>query len=385
MEAIVIGGLHHNTLGVVRSLGEDGEMQINIKVLLIGQIDRDKNIISESRYINKQNIYYLERATDIPEWLVNNGTRNEKQSVVICCTDGSAEQVISNYDKLKNCYSLPSVSFDITKLMSKITQDVIASECGFLVPKWEVVKKGEATNWNIFPCITKPEKSVQGKGKGDIHIATSREELNAYLKKIKAENVQIQEYLEKDFEYQLIGCSLNDGKTLIIPGYTKIIRQPPNTNTGYLVLSPIENLNYNSDVVERFLSMIGYNGLFSLEFIRDKKGRDYFLEINLRNDGNAYCVQTAGVNLPSIWCKYAVLGEVPNFKESISKPLFFMPDFFDMKSGIKSEGLFRWGYQFVTAKSHSLFNLKDMGPFIYEFKQRIRTYMRKIIRGYKND
>lgn len=383
MEAIVIGGLHHNTLGVIRSLGEDSEMQINIKVLLVGQIDRDKNIISESRYINKQNIYYVERVKDIPEWLVNNGTRNEKQSVVICCTDGSAEQVISNYDKLKNWYNLPSVNFDITKLMSKITQDVIASECGFLVPKWEVVKKGEVTNWNIFPCITKPEKSVQGKGKGDIHIATSREELNAYLEKIEAEDVQIQEYLEKDFEYQLIGCSLNDGKTLIIPGYTKIIRQPPNTNTGYLVLSPIENLNYNSDVVERFLSTIGYNGLFSLEFIRDKKGRDYFLEINLRNDGNAYCVKTAGVNLPSIWCKYAVLGEVPHSKKSISKPLFFIPDFFDMKSGIKSEGLFRWSYQFVTAESHSLFNLEDMGPFIYEFKQRIRTYMRKIIRGCK--
>lgn len=379
MEAIVIGGLHHNTLGVIRSLGESREMPINIKVLLVGLMDREKNIILKSRYINKQDVYYVERDADIPEWLVNNATNNEMQSVVICCSDGSAEQVISNYDRLKKWYRLPSVNFDITKLMSKITQDEIASECGFFVPKWEVVKKGETTNWSIFPCITKPEKSVQGKGKGDIHIAYSRDELDAYLDEIEAEYVQIQEYLEKDFEYQLIGCSLNDGKYLIIPGYTKILRQPPNTNTGYLVLSPIANLNYNAEVVEHFLSTIGYNGLFSLEFIRDKKGRDYFLEINLRNDGNAYCVQSAGVNLPLIWFKYAISGEVPDFKESISKPVFFIPDFIDMKAGIKKEGLFGWIYQFVTAKSHSLFNLKDMGPFIYEFRHRVMAYIRKRI------
>lgn len=379
MEAIVIGGLHHNTLGVIRSLCESREMPINIKVLLVGLMDREKNIILKSRYINKQDVYYVERDADIPEWLVNNATNNEMQSVVICCSDGSAEQVISNYDRLKKWYRLPSVNFDITKLMSKITQDEIASECGFFVPKWEVVKKGETTNWSIFPCITKPEKSVQGKGKGDIHIAYSRDELDAYLDEIEAEYVQIQEYLEKDFEYQLIGCSLNDGKYLIIPGYTKILRQPPNTNTGYLVLSPIANLNYNAEVVEHFLSTIGYNGLFSLEFIRDKKGRDYFLEINLRNDGNAYCVQSAGVNLPLIWFKYAISGEVPDFKESISKPVFFIPDFIDMKAGIKKEGLFGWIYQFVTAKSHSLFNLKDMGPFIYEFRHRVMAYIRKRI------
>lgn len=119
--------------------------------------------------------------------------------------------------------------------------------------------------------------------------------------------------------------------------------------------------------------------MFSLEFIRDKKGRGYFLEINLRNDGNVYCVQTAGLNLPIIWCKYAISEEAPTFKESISKSVFFISEFIDMKPGIKIEGLFGWGYQFITAKSHSLFNLRDMGPFIYELKRRIRVYMRKII------
>lgn len=375
--AVVIGAVHHNTLGVIRSLGENKEMKIDIKVLLVGEKVKSKNIISESRYVKRQHIYYVERDIDIPDWLMENSTSEAGSQIVICCSDGSAEQVISNYDKLKQWYQLPSVNCNITKLMSKNTQGRIAAECGFRVPKGDLITRGSITDWNIFPCITKPEKSVQGKGKDDIHIAFSEEELNGYLNEIRATHVQIQEYLEKAFEYQLIGCSLNSGKTLIIPGYTRIIRQPSNTNTGYLVLSPIEKLDYDSAPVKRFLTTIGYNGLFSMEFIRDKNGKDYFLEINLRNDGNAYCVQSAGINLPNVWCKYSATGEIPKSNLKIKESVFFIPDFLDMKVGIEKEGVIGWLNQFITAKSHSLFNLMDMKPFIYDLNRRIDSYVKK--------
>ena len=68
--------------------------------------------------------------------------------------------------------------------------------------------------------------------------------------------------------------------------------------------------------VEKFIREIGYKGLFSVEFIRDAVGNDYFLEINMRNDGNAYCVQCAGVNLPNIWYKYAANPQA-EIKESV--------------------------------------------------------------------
>lgn len=374
---VVIGALHHNTLGVIRSLGENREIKIDIKVLLVGEKVNSRNIISESRYVKRQSLYYVERDIDVTEWLVKNSTSGEIPQIIICCSDGSAEQVILNYDRLKKWYRLPSVNCDVTELMSKDTQGIIASACGFCVPKWELITKGSITDWNIFPCITKPEKSVQGNGKADIHIAFSKKELNGYLQEIEAAYVQVQEYLEKDFEYQLIGCSLNSGKTLIIPGYTKIIRQPFNTNTGYLVLSPIEELDYDSEPVKRFLTTIGYNGLFSMEFIRGKNGKDYFLEINLRNDGNAYCVQTAGVNLPNVWCKYSATGEIPKSNLKIKESIFFIPDFLDMKAGVEKEGLLGWINQFITAKSHSLFNLRDMKPFIYELNRRIDSHVKK--------
>lgn len=43
------------------------------------------------------------------------------------------------------------------------------------------------------------------------------------LLNIEAETIQLQEYIEKEFEFQLIGCSLDAGDIVLIPGYTQII------------------------------------------------------------------------------------------------------------------------------------------------------------------
>ena len=147
-----------------------------------------------------------------------------------------------------------------------------------------------------------------------------------------------------------------------------IIRQPDNTNTGYLLYSPISNLNYDKKAVETFIKKIGYSGLFSLEFIRDENGVDYFLEINMRNDGNAYCVKTAGVNLPFIWCYYQVNGRLPEEALKFDKPIWFMPEFSDSRRGIKTVGVFKWVQQFFTAKSHAVYNLRDMKPFWFQIR-----------------
>lgn len=138
-------------------------------------------------------------------------------------------------------------------------------------------------------------------------------------------------------EFQLIGCSLDGGETIIIPGYTRILRQPRNTNTGYLEYSPIEGLDYDSEAVHEFIRKIGYSGLFSVEFIRDENNKDYFLEINMRNDGNAYCVKSAGVNLPFIWCYYSVFGQLPNLPMTFSNSIRFIPDFNDLKVALSQK------------------------------------------------
>lgn len=50
IEVVVIGGLHHNTLCVIRALGESGIPVNNINVILVDHEITDKNFIAKSKY-----------------------------------------------------------------------------------------------------------------------------------------------------------------------------------------------------------------------------------------------------------------------------------------------------------------------------------------------
>lgn len=375
---IIIGGLHHNTLGVIRSLGEDEIKPNNMIIVLIGKNINKKNIISKSKYTSEENIAYLESDSEIVSWMLEH-KQKMKSSCVICCSDGSAEEVIKNQKLLKDYYLIPGLNMNVEQLMDKSVQNEIANKVGMNIPKNIIVSIDQSFEWNLFPCITKPIKSVEGGGKADIHIINTNDELKEVLPTISAKHIEIQQYVDKEIEYQLIGCSLNAGETIIIPGFTTILRQPPNTNTGYLKYSPISKLNYDKKAVEDFIKEIGYSGLFSVEFIRDKEGIDYFLEINMRNDGNAYCVKCAGVNLPFIWCASLLGKDITKLKKDISKSVYFIPDFIDAKMGIESVGFIKWVYQFFAAKSHSLYSVRDMKPFLFTFKEYLSILIGRLI------
>lgn len=377
IRVVVIGGLHHNTLGVIRSLGEKGVTSSNIDVLLVEQSVSEKNYIAKSKYISGDRIKYLTKYDDIINQLLKIA-EDRKKRVIICCSDGTAEAVISHKEELKDAYFLPSTEINVTDLMQKDIQTSIAQKEGIKVPDSRVVGVREEIKWIKYPCITKPIKSILGAGKADIKISKNAEELKKALSDTDAEYVQIQEFLSKEMEFQLIGCSINKGEEIIIPGYTRIVRQPKNTNTGYLEYVPIDKLDiFDKRIVERFIRRIGYSGLFSLEFIRDKNGNDYFLEINMRNDGNAYCVTCAGVNLPYIWSYYGTYHEIPSVNLNFDKNIWFIPDFEDVRIGIKECGLFLWLKQFVGAKAHSMFSIKDIKPFVYRFWMLILMKIKK--------
>lgn len=174
-------------------------------------------------------------------------------------------------------------------------------------------------------------------------------------------------------EFQLIGFSLNEGETIIIPGYTKILRHPLNTNIGYLEYPLIKNLDFNSENVNAFIREIGYSDLFSVEFIRTENDTDYFLEINMRNDGNAYCVKSAGVNLPFIWWYSSLFGNLPDMPLSFSKSLHFIPDFNDLKVALSQRKGLEWLGDFFKAESHSIYNRKDIKPFLVEIVNQVKN------------
>lgn len=363
LKVTIIGGLHHNTLGVIRALGQKNIKRDNIDVLIIADRFCKNNIISMSNYVAKKNLYYLDSYGKLITELLALKSSADTKRVIICCCDGSAEEVLSHKNELSQYYYLPSIDVDVHQMMNKVYQTEFAKSNGLIVPKSAIIEDGKIGSWDIFPCITKPLLSIDGAGKNDIRISNNVEELRQALDCTIAKAVQIQTYIVKSLEFQLIGCSLNKGEIIIIPGFTDIIRQPNNTNTGYLKYSSISLLNCDINRINDYIKSIGYSGLFSIEFLRSKDNKDYYMEINMRNDGNAYCVTSAGVNLPYIWVYYNVYKQLPKDESfSFDKSLFFIPDLLDLRLGIKHVGLLAWLKQMITAESHSIFNKKDFKP-----------------------
>lgn len=124
---------------------------------------------------------------------------------------------------------------------------------------------------------------------------------------------------------------------MLIPGKSIIVTQPLGTNTGYLKYVNLDGSEPLAEC-EKFLMATGYSGLFSMEFIRDSEGRDYFMEINFRNDGNAICVTEAGVNLPFIWYQYCIDHNIPKTDEQRKiKEVFVMPEYTEISLWYKGD------------------------------------------------
>ena len=355
---IVIGGSHHNTLGVVRALGERG---YGVELITIGSAK--EHYVSSSRYVRKH--HALVNLKELASYLLfREKKQNDEREIVISCHDAVTEHLNQHRNRLTTYYKLPGndKQASMVKLMDKTTMIRMAKNRGLAAPKvWILPQERNAVT---FPCITKAYVSSHG-GKGDVRIFREKEGFDAFLDNCK-DDVFAQEFITKKEEVQFIGCSLRGGEEVIIPGMTSILRSQPNTNTGFLEYSPIDEF-YADTIVrsKQYIRDCGYSGLFSIEFIRSKDDKIYFLEINFRNDGNAWCVTTAGVNLPVIWVK-ANLGEDYNMEMHEVKKVVLMPEFQDFKLVLQRKvGLCQWIRDMRRTDFFLDWNVKDKKPFLW--------------------
>ena len=358
-DIIVIGGNHHNTLAILRSLGEKG-----VKSLLIVVSKDPKPYIGYSKYIQEMRVV---KTVDEIASAMYSLHRSSEKAVVIACADSISSYLDSNRNKLIKDFILPGSEEEgkITRLMNKNSMMQLAIDCGIAVPQsWIVYPAKPEISSVSYPCIIKPLVSKNGS-KSDIAICENKVELENYLTYCHCEELQIQAYITKEIEFQLIGCSLNGGEQVIIPGASIILRQPKNTNTGFLRYVPIREFSYDRERCVDFIRKTGYSGLFSLEFIRDKGGTDYFMEINFRNDGNSICVTASGMNLPYIWYLY-------NSGNPIDKELCFesmkevlvMPEFNDIGNAIHRRITWsKWLNDVNRTDRFMEFSKRDQTPF----------------------
>lgn len=369
---IVIGGNHHNTLGIVRSLGYKG-----LKSHVVVVTSHKKPYVCFSKYVEQYQILFS--ANEIVDYLLKIKDRSTKL-VVVSCADFVTAVLDSHQDELSTYYHLPVGKGNVEQVMAKDTMAKIANECGIATPR--SLALGEVTFTDNRKYILKPLKSIEGS-KADIAIVRSKEELDNYLSTVHCDNLQIQVFVEKELEFQLIGCSLNGGETVVIPGFSIILRQPENTNTGFLKYVGFDEFQYDGmEACKKFIQAIGYSGLFSLEFLRGKDGKDYFMEINMRNDGNSICVTAAGVNLPYIWYCHC-LGSDDWKKEAAKtvRKVIVMPEFDDFVNVLKRKiSLYQWIKDICRTDCLMEYDKMDKKPFYIRIRQQIANYCKLVLR-----
>lgn len=355
---IILGDDHHNTLGVIRSFGEKG---IRTDVV----INYTKHsFVRYSRYIRSfHTIHSEEDVHSCIEQIIYSDTG---LVILFCCSDWFISVIDKAYDRYKGrcvCFSAGNqCGGEINRLMSKNLQQAIALEAGLNIPKtWILSRNSSIPDDIVFPCIVKTDLSVEGT-KADIVVCETKE---ALIKNIsKNVNYIVQEYIEKEYELNVLGCAVDHGDNSIIPGVIHKIREYPvgKGSSSFSVLKDYtEYPHLNVDGIRKMMKLMKYDGLFSVEFVC-KDHKCYFLEVNFRNDGNGYIPTSAGVNLPYIWaCSVLKLSyDIP----SVSLPHYFMADvrdIFHVKNGTLPFRI--WFNDWKRTNCFLLYNKNDKKPF----------------------
>lgn len=374
-KVIVLGGNHHNGLGIIRSLGEAG---INVSYIVFG---KEKNYVIKSKYLKKY--WYATSEGHFIDILHTHFQKTEEQKgILIPSDDYTAALIDKNINKLKGKYIFPSINEEenaISIHMNKKVMTKLAERHGFLVPKSFEIELKEQKYSPIqlrqhriaYPCIIKPLESINGS-KSDIIICNDDIELIESLKGLKNEydKIFIQEFIEKKGEVGIQGIALHNGNDIIIPGVIEKIREstiaPGSTTYARVVKkSPHIDLEEIKTLITNFINELGFKGIFDLELMYTKD-RVYFIELNFRNGAYGYAFTKAGINMPKILCLDLINKDISKESIQINQEITLMSEFADIKNIFsKKISLLSWIRQISAVGAYLTFNIKDIKPFIY--------------------
>lgn len=349
---VVVGGTHHNTLSIIRCLGES-----SIKPdLILCDSNGEKSYVLRSKYVGGYHI------VDTAKGAVEVLNQLYKGAVVIVCSDDVAALLNSDY-----AYN-----------MNKQRQVELAKVIGFNVPISFDIKVDEYQGgFRIFPCLVKPLSSFLGGKK--IDICENESQLSKVISQYRSEDVvQIQQFIKKDYEIVIDGLSIGD--EVIIPGYIKKHRDV-NGGTSFSTVYPIESLPTELvKIVRDLVHEIKYEGLFGVELIFSK-GQYYFIEINLRNDATTYAIKQAGVNLPMI---YVLFKQGKDYKNEVNNELRVINAIVEKRDLTfvfsRKLGFRQWLKDFNSSECRYFYSKEDMGPFIAMVQFYLKAPFRRIKR-----
>lgn len=378
---IVIGSSSPNTLGVIESLGLK---KVFTWLILLGK--SDNIFVCKSKFVKKTTV--CESEEELLSCLQAYKNSLPSRLTVITTNDKAACMIDHHYDELKQWYNIPNAQSKgrINNLVDKTEQAKLASTIGLMTPKTWVYQGGILSDGVEFPCITKAETSLEGD-KTLQKIFKERDSLITFLKGCGQERMLIQKYIDKQFEFQFLGLSLEGGDRVIIPGRTHIVRPNGIQNGFFLEYFPVEEgMQETLTKTKEFIKATKYEGLFSVEFLHDASGVDFFTEMNFRNDGNSICVTKAGINLPYIWYLYGSRNPINESYENINfSTVYLLPEAKYFGSLLTREISFgEWIHNVRKANCYYLHFKGDRRPEMYFWYRYIVSMFKVLINKIKN-
>ena len=357
---IVLAKEHYNPLNAIRSLGEKGINPIFIA------IKTKTTVSSKSKYISKT--HYVENIEEAYELLLKEyGNSDESRKPFLFCTDDySIGYLDSHYDEIKDkfIYFNAGKKDGINKYMDKGEILNLAGKHGLNYASTVVCNKGDIPKDIQYPIITKSISPNIGGWKSDVFICHSEDELKDAYMKIKAPQVLIQQYIDKKNELEYYGMSIKHGEQVLI-----------STANDYLYLIPGYYSPYMNtfeppypDVQQKIAAMIkeiGFEGIFSVEFLRDADDKLYFLEINLRIPTWTYASTCAGMNLPYLWALSMLNSDIPADAKKAFEPFKAVVEPIDYQKRVVERGYDykEWIIDVINCKCHYYYNAEDPEPF----------------------
>lgn len=321
--AVVFGGNHHNTLGAVRSLSRAGYA---VELIMVFRDGDGVDFVSYSKCVCRKHIVGdIEAGVDI----LRSYPLAATLIPILATGDPIAEALDRNYDALCDRFLISNVRHRqglLCRAMDKTFMREVALEVGFDAPGERTMRCGDSIPEAMsYPCIVKPKESIDGD-KTDIVVCYDAGQLKAAL--VRPIDYLVQDYIEKDYELNVMGVSLDEGKTVLSPGVIRKIREWPEGmgSSSFSVMVSFQEVGVDFEKVRSYLRKIGYEGVFSIEFV-SRNGRNYFLEINLRNDGNSYVSTAFGLNLCAVWAN----GGPAELPISLRYPFYFMEEHKDFR------------------------------------------------------
>lgn len=379
---IVFGENHHNTLGLIRSLGEVGLRPY----LVLVKSNVLYPFVSKSRYIKKA--WGVDNVRDGLDIILSSFGEEESKPLIFPTYDTEVKSLCEHLEVLDKRFVLPTIRdrrWSLQECLNKEFMRTLAQSIGLNTPKSWVVNCAKEVDLPLditYPCVVKTIDSSSGPKDYNIHKSSAS--LLESIRKLSecCEIVQIQEFIQKKTEVIFLGWSNGKGTTIIPCLMDKIREYPKNfgtTGLGRVTKNMEEYIQV--DKVCEYINVLGYSGLFSVEFLLSNSGEAYFLEVNLRNDGNGYLPTYGGVNLPYQWYlamtgNQAVLSSLP---KRIDRDFIMMREFSDIMIPIKyGYSYWKWIKDFLNVDCFLYWNRKDLLPYWYFLFDKVIRCIKKL-------